>query len=275
MSFGTVRTRYATMAPRIAETIAVTISSPRARISLLPAEAADERDELGRAAVLDPPLRSDPCDERQTLGPFRPDRDHQLAGTLELLEQRLGHFRRRGGDDDAVERRLVRPAVRAVEHLHRDVVDLQLADDLRGAQGELVDPFDREDFGAQFREYDRLVSRSRANLQHLFAAAQVEQLDHPRHDVRLRDRLSFADGERAGAVRLRGDDLRHEAVARHLAHRLQDPVIGDPARRDMAVDHERALMRELALLRRGARRSLRRRQGAPRAARAAGSMRGG
>src|SRR6185369_16074151 len=104
-SFGTVSTSHTTTAPRIEETIAVPIRSARPRMaSLLPAELADERDELRGAAVLDLNARSDARHARQALIADRADRQDHTSGARHLLHQRLGHFRRRRGDDDAVER---------------------------------------------------------------------------------------------------------------------------------------------------------------------------
>src|ERR1700694_2804286 len=168
----------------------VMISRPRTRMRLLqtrtaapglllPAELADQRNELGRTAIFDAPLRSYAADAGQSLRPLRTDRDQELSRPLELLEQRLGYFRSRCSDNDAIEGCLIRPAVGAIEHPDRDVVDLQRADQFRGPQRQLVDPLDRKYFRAQFGEYDGLVSRSRANLQHFLAAGEFEELDHP------------------------------------------------------------------------------------------------
>src|SRR5437763_889215 len=208
MSFGTVSTRYATTAPRIADKSAVPMRSDRTLMALLllPAELSDERHELRAAPIFDAPLSAGARHARESLRAAGADRDYEFPRSLQLLKKRFGNFRRRGSDDDAIERRLIRPSVCAVEHFRRHVVDLQFADQLRRAKSQLVDAFDGKDFRAQLRQHHRLISRSRANLQHLLIAGEIEQLDHARHDVRLRDRLLRSDRQRARTVRLRRDE---------------------------------------------------------------------
>src|SRR5229473_6366055 len=109
---------------------------------LFPTELPYQRHELGRAAVFDLQPGADAHDAGQALVAFRTDGDDELAGAGELLEERLGHLGSGGGDDDAIERRLVRPAVGAVEYFHRGVVDFEGADQLRRAQRQLVYPLD-------------------------------------------------------------------------------------------------------------------------------------
>src|SRR5215210_5937565 len=73
-SFGTVSTRYTATAPRIDEAIAVRVMAVRILTALLfPAEFADERHELGAAAVFDLHRRSDARDTREPLLIRRPD----------------------------------------------------------------------------------------------------------------------------------------------------------------------------------------------------------
>src|SRR2546425_9305265 len=109
-SFGTVSTSQATIAPRIDETIAVPIRSARPRkASLPPAEFADERDELRRAAVFDLHARPDASYARQPLISHGTDWQDHAPRSRHLLHERLRHFRRRRGDDDPIERRLIRP----------------------------------------------------------------------------------------------------------------------------------------------------------------------
>src|SRR5437762_5103765 len=150
-SFGTVRTRYAATPPRIADTIAVKRRSVRTFMArlLLPAEFSDERHELRRSAVFDAPLRADARHAREPLRSAFADRHDELARSFQLLQQRLRNLGSRGGDDDSIERRLIRPSVCSVEHLRRHVVDLQLADQFRGAKRQLVDAFDGKDFRTQ------------------------------------------------------------------------------------------------------------------------------
>src|SRR6187549_445564 len=87
--------------------------------SLAPAEAADEGDELGAAAVLDLHAGADAGDARQALVAGRTDRDDQSSGAGQLLHERLGNRGSGRGHDDPVERSLIGPAVGAVEDLDR------------------------------------------------------------------------------------------------------------------------------------------------------------
>ena len=65
---------------------------------------------------------------------------------------------------------------------------------------------------------------------------QGQQLDHARHDVRLRDRLTTADGQRAIRVRVSAPETRHERLARHEAHGRQRRGIADAARRELHLE---------------------------------------
>src|SRR4051794_13021435 len=103
------------------------------RSLLFPAEFSDQRYELRRTAVFDLNARPDAHHSRQPLIARLADRDDELPGPRQLFEQRLGHLGRCGRDDDAIERRLVGPAVGPVEYFDRGVVDLQSSNQLRGA----------------------------------------------------------------------------------------------------------------------------------------------
>src|SRR3954454_14898386 len=136
-SLGTVSTNHATTAPRSEETMAVRMRKLRVRTDgyvqeqrqlLLPAELADQRHELRRAAVFDMDARPDTRYSRQPLVALGADRDDQLARSREVFEKGLRDFRRCRRDDDGSDRRLVGPAVGAVEDLDRRVVDLQRPD---------------------------------------------------------------------------------------------------------------------------------------------------
>ncbi|OLE77080.1 MAG: hypothetical protein AUG02_02655 [Chloroflexi bacterium 13_1_20CM_2_70_9] len=71
-------------------------------------------------------------------------------------------------------------------------------------------------------------------------AIDLEQLGHPRDDVRLRDRLTFRDAERVVAVRDVAILLAHEALAGHARHGGEDSVVPDPHARELP-DHLHAL----------------------------------
>src|ERR1700692_2809416 len=86
---------------------------------LFPAKLPHQRHALRGAAVFDLQPGADAHHTRQALFALRADGDNQLAGSGELLEERLGHLGSGGCDDDAIERRLIGPAVGAVEYFDR------------------------------------------------------------------------------------------------------------------------------------------------------------
>ena len=55
----------------------------------------------------------------------------------------------------------------------------------------------------------------------------LEQLGHPRHDVRLRDGLSFRDAQGVVAVRDFAVLLADEALTRNPAHRGEHALVAD------------------------------------------------
>ncbi len=72
------------------------------------------------------------------------DRNDQPATDVQLLEQRLRHAARRGGDDDAVERSLVRPTQIAVVVFDANVAQLQRAEAFARPFDQRRDAFDRD-----------------------------------------------------------------------------------------------------------------------------------
>ena len=63
------------------------------------------------------------------------------------------------------------------------------------------------------------------------------RLDHQRDDVGLADRLFLAERQRAVLVGEFAQAIRHERLARHLAHRGEHVPVADPARFQLAVHH--------------------------------------
>jgi hypothetical protein len=68
-------------------------------------------------------------------------------------------------------------------------------------------------------------------------AAWLERVGHVPHDVRLRDCLVKADGERAILVRALAKLHRNEKVPRHAGHRTENGRVGDTSRGNLGVDH--------------------------------------
>ena len=103
-------------------------------------------------------------------------------------------------------------------------------------------------FGKQ-TENGRLVARTRADLEHAVFRGEVEQLGHIGDNVRLRDGLAIADGQRTVLIR-RVPQLRgHKLMARHFAHCLQHTLVADAARRQLLIDHAVAGRAEIGNMR--------------------------
>ncbi len=113
-----------------------------------------------------------------------------------------------------------------------------------------LDDLDGKDVRCQLRQDRGLVARAGADLEHLRLRRQLQQLGHQRHDVRLRDRLAVADGQRRVVVRTVCRSRRHECVAGNGGHRAQDRRALDAPSiieglGDLLLDHRRALGRPL------------------------------
>ena len=68
-----------------------------------------------------------------------------------------------------------------------------------------------------------------------------QRLRHEGDDVGLGDRLIVADGQRMVGVGLGPLRFRHEQMARHRAHRVEDARAADVTRRELILDHPRAI----------------------------------
>src|SRR3546814_2713347 len=77
----------------------------------------------------------------------------------------------RGGDDDAVEGRLLAPALPAVAVARGDVVQAELQEARLGSLQQLLEALDGVDAPADARQHRCLVARPGADLQHLGAPA--------------------------------------------------------------------------------------------------------
>ena len=83
-----------------------------------------------------------------------------------------------GGDDDAIERRLLRPAQPAVAEPGGDVVEAQLLEARLGLVEQRLVALDRVDAPAQPRQDRRLVAGPGADLQDLLPRPELERLGH-------------------------------------------------------------------------------------------------
>lgn len=141
-----------------------------------------------------------------------------------------------------VERRRLGQPLRAVAGHDLEVVIAQRRDALGGGARQRLVPLDRVHPARDAAQHRRRIARAGADLEHAVAGSQLGRLGHHRHDVRLRDRLAFVDGQRRVLVGELGQRLAHESLARHLAHRRQHPLVAHAAAGDVHADHVFALL---------------------------------
>src|SRR6056297_2628062 len=110
----------------------------------------------------------------------------------------------------------------------------------RGFGGQCSVPFDGKNLASDLGQNGGGIARPGADLEHLFTALETQPLDHVGHDEGLRDGLVRVDGQRAVGISLAFQAVRHETLARHASHRIQNQRITYPARADLAFDHLRA-----------------------------------
>ena len=173
-----------------------------------------------------------------------PHRHHHAPALGELLEERRRHARPARRDQDAIERRLVRPAERAVRRPHPHVVVPQLSSIWRARAASR---------GIRSTVHTRAASSESTAawyplpvpISSTFSRpVRAKQLGHPTHDEGLRDRLPVPDRQRMIAVRPIAQRLVHEQVARHAPHRREHPRLRHPARHHLLLHHALALARE-------------------------------
>src|SRR5690606_28216384 len=130
----------------------------------------------------------------------RADGNEHSPTLPQLADQRLGPGGRPRAHQNRGGRRRSPPAERAVTRQVGNVAELEFGEDFHGQVQKRLDPLDSEYLGAQLREQGCLVSRSRADLQNTLGTFQLQQLQVPGMNGRLRDGLSAADWERGVLV---------------------------------------------------------------------------
>jgi hypothetical protein len=91
----------------------------------------------------------------------------------------------------------------------------------------------------------RVASRAGADLEHAILRPDRGGRGHLGDDQRLRDRLTFGDRQRRVLVREFLKALRHEGLARHAPHRVENARVADAARLDLAFEHALPFRREI------------------------------
>ena len=119
-----------------------------------------------------------------------------------------------------------------------DIVVAEPLHPLGGERGELAVPLDRDHAAGDPAHHRRRVARARADLEHRRLPARSSAAgDHQRDDIGLRDGLPGLDRQRRVLIGAGGQLFGHERLARHLAHRVEQPLVVDPAAGDLAPDH--------------------------------------
>ena len=95
------------------------------------------------------------------------------------------------------------------------------------------------------------IPRAGADLEHSLVSLESERLADRGDDPRLGDRLAVPDGKRGVVVAPAPLGLRHESLPGHGGHRLEHPLVSDPAPAKLALDHRRALLGEIGIRAKG------------------------
>ena len=99
---------------------------------------------------------------------------------------------------------------------------------------------DGKNLRGQFREQRSQIARSSTDFQNFIGWRKRKNFEHARYDVRLRDGLAFADGQRMIFVGLIAVAFGREVVTRHLLHGREDALVGDAACPQLGLDHAAA-----------------------------------
>ena len=186
-----------------------------------------------------PFLAAVPVSDHELLQVLVADRRHDATGRCELRRKRRIDLRRRGGDEDAVVRRLRSVTERRVVIDDAHVPVSQACEQIARGSRERDVALDRDDICGELAEDGGLIAGAGADLEYAIRDAKVEQLGHARDDVGLRDGLSLADRERVVAVRdgtILGAD---ELLPRDVGHRVEDAGVMD-AKSPQLLEHAAA-----------------------------------
>src|SRR5882762_7130456 len=96
-------------------------------------------------------------------------------------------------------------------------------------------------FGAEQRKQRRNVAGASSDFEYAVGILKREVREHRGHDVRLRDSLSFADGQRVIFVGLLLQSRRDKLMPRNSAHSVKNARITNAALCKLRADHSFAL----------------------------------
>jgi len=86
-----------------------------------------------------------------------------------------------------------------------------------------------------------MIATSRANFQNPFAWLQMQRGGHGRNDIRLRNGLTAADGQRHVLIRAPTKLFWYKFVPRYCRHRRKHAGISDTAPAQLLFNHFRTL----------------------------------
>src|SRR5208282_3630252 len=98
-------------------------------------------------------------------------------------------------------------------------------------------PLHRIHFGTEQRKQSRHVAGTGADLEDAIIGLKSEVFEHRSHDVRLRDGLPLADGQRMIAVGVQPEGLRDKLMPRHSAHGVEHSKVANSALGELRADH--------------------------------------
>src|ERR1700690_1768089 len=129
------------------------------------------------------------------------------------------------------------PAERAIAATDVDIGEAEAQESLLGRLGEGGNPLDRVDLGRDTTQKSGRVPRASPHFEDPLAAVQAELLNRERDDIRLGDRLPFADRQRRVLVGKLGEIFGDEGLPRDAPERVEDLGIRNSPAREVSIDH--------------------------------------
>jgi hypothetical protein len=133
----------------------------------------------------------------------------------------------RGGDYDGIEWSRLLPSEVPISIFHPDFIVSQVFQALGRLLRQVPVNFNRVHLVGQLGQNGCLIARAGPNLQDFLSRLYLKDLGHQGHDIGLRDRLSFSDGQGMIRIGLASQGGINEKMARNPAHDLQDFRVGD------------------------------------------------
>ena len=107
--------------------------------------------------------------------------------------------------------------------------------------------FDGIDVLAEFGQQSGLVARAGSDFENCLLGRQIEDFQHESNYVRLRNGLTFANGERVVVIRLKVVKLGYKLVTGYASHRCKYALIANTALAQLSFDHVCAAVVEVRI----------------------------